>query len=242
MNYLLPLLLLALAAIGSSRADEVNVHLDELPEAEPSHILDRARIFSPDQLADQSRRLLTLEHQHDISLHIAAYTFLTGESIDDRAIRLKKKWVSNTNGVVIVYVRSTSQISFAASEQFQGTLESTDLMDIFTTAAAKARGALTSETSHYQLITVATDHVAAELVARVGKKIESATEERSYLRVFAVSFGIVLVLLSLGGFAFSRYNDRRRTRNNITHYFPDVVVGQRFGAKHGGGALAEKSF
>ena len=224
-------------------AEEPDRPVDDLPPAPESHILDRARIFKPEQHSEISRRLLTLEHQQGISLYIAAYTFLTGESIDGRAIRLKKRWVADTDGVVIVYVRSTSQISFAASEQFKNTLSPTDLMDIFTAAAASARGvAGRTDHSHSELITTAADHVATALVSRIGKKIQGATEHRSYLRVFAVSFGAVLIILSLGGFAFSRYNNRRRARNNITYYFPEVVVGKRYGAQHGGGSLAEIEF
>lgn len=235
-------LIFIVAAITASPGTESAGRTDDLPPVPQSHILDRARIFKPEAMQDLSRRLVALEHTHGISLHVAAYTFLTNESIDEHAIRLKNHWVESTNGVVVVYVRSTSQISFAASEQFDDTLSATDLMDIFTAAAAKARTGQDTDVRHHELITIACDHVATALTARVGTRLAKKTEHRNYLRAFAIGFGLLLILISVAGFLFSRSYERRRALAKVTHHFPDVAVAQRFGARHGGGSLAEISF
>ncbi|CAN5126889.1 hypothetical protein BH23VER1_BH23VER1_05630 [soil metagenome] len=214
----------------------------EIPPAPASRVLDEARVFDAERKEALADSLAKVSAEQGVEIYVAAYSFLLGETIDARASCLKRAWVQSPRGVVVVYVRATEQITFAASEDFVDFLPREDLMEVFTFAAARARGFPGQELSHAERIETACTNLASAMQTRLEARATGFWKYKRQIAFFLVAFAAVLVVLTAGGWMLYRWHLRREERAAEFYYFPPVQVGARFGAHFGGGSLAEIRF
>lgn len=214
----------------------------EIGPAPASRILDEARVFDAERKQALADSLAEVSADQGVEIYVAAYSFLLGETIDARASRLKSAWVTSPRGVVVVYVRSTEQITFAASEDFVDFLPREDLMQVFTFAAARARGFPGQELTHPERIEIACTNLASALATRLTERADGLWKYQRQIAFFLVAFALILLALTLFGWTLYRWHLKSERTAAEFYYFPPVQVGARFGASFGGGSLAEIRF
>ena len=208
----------------------------DLPPVPEKRILDPARVFTfePEvsgQLADMLHNALTV---NEIDVYVAAYSFLLDEPVESRATRLAEHWITHPKGLVIVYVRSGDQISYAASPEFKDFIPKNDLDELFLTAAMGVKDL----ENPAQRIAVATE----QFLQSIDERLHSAQETRSFLHRDILLLAAVAFILAaiIGKIAWHLFTVDRQPRKG--RRFPSVTVGNRFGASHGGGVLTESSY
>ncbi|MEZ5326088.1 MAG: hypothetical protein R3F19_13640 [Verrucomicrobiales bacterium] len=93
------------SAVSRTGEDPGSAELDPLPPAPESQILDDGRVFShaPGELAQLAKYLKELKQNSGIEIFVAMYGFLDGETVEERANRLREAWANRNTGVVVVY-------------------------------------------------------------------------------------------------------------------------------------------
>ncbi len=230
------------ATTGLVPTDGSPIQPSEIGPAPESRILDEARVFDPERKRVLAESLANVSAEQGVEIYVAAYSFLLGETIDARATRLKRAWVTGPRGVIVVYVRSTEQITFAASEDFVDFLPREDLMQVFTFAAARARGFPGQELTHPERIEIACTNLASALATRLTERKDGLWRYQRQIAFFLVAFALILLALTLFGWTLYRWHLKTEKSAAEFYYFPPVQVGTRFGANFGGGSLAEIRF
>lgn len=207
-----------------------------LPPPPEDRIMDEAHVFSfdPDIRDALSARLIEAYDEKGLDVYVAAYSFLIDESIERRAERLQKAWISNPRGLVVVYVRGGGQMTFAASENVEEFLPRIDLEELFSVAAMSARQF--QEPS--RRIKAAVEQILFLLEERLHAVTEHQTLFRKDILLLAGLVMAAIFVLTLVGFAIAKVESRPAR----FYYFPPVSVYCRFGASYGGGSMAEVSF
>ena len=211
---------------------------DPLEPAPESLVLDNARLFREREAAQLSMRLREFASTHDILIYAVAYSVLIGETIDQRASRLKDKWLSGKRGIVVVYQRGSERMTFSSTADPINYLHRTALQDIFGTAYAKAadheRGSSRVIAAVNQLMAVLPDAIAAQQ----NSNQETASETRGF-----ISWSLAgLVVLAAGGMVAFQFLRGAQAREAKTYTLPSIRVPTRLGAPYSGGHQAELNF
>jgi len=187
-----------------------------------------------------------------VSMYVALYRSITGETIEERAERLKAAWCPEEAGLLVVADTGTNQCTYLSHVAETGRLSAPALQRIFSEASAAA--AAVEGTSADKMIVVI-ENLVPRLRAAVTRPPETvpyrfdpqAWMDRLGLRTWEVAGGGALA--GAGLLALILGLRRRRRRQEVPPavpvqalYFPTVVVGQRFGAPCGGGVMAEVRF
>lgn len=118
--------------------------LAELEPAPSSWILDHARLFDEGEIAQLSARLEDFRSRFEIQIFVVAYSVLIGETIEDRAKRLRGSWLADGSGIVVGYERGGDRMAFSATGDPLNTILKPELEFLFADAyeaAAQHQGA-----------------------------------------------------------------------------------------------------
>jgi hypothetical protein len=211
-----------------------------LPTAPADGIRDDARVFGDLTRTELVKEMTTLQSETGVRLFIDTNTYLdSGTTTTDRCRALLNEWGKDVPAVVICLDRSSSapptvQISGSLWTQY-GTLE---IMKAQRNAVGKMEAS-----------PVTGEHVAAgarSLITDITKYAKTLRARDRVLNrrdtLLAGAFGAALLL---GGgllWLLVRFLGRHETQQAVQHTFPDVEVGQRFGAPCGGGVIVEIAF
>jgi hypothetical protein len=214
--------------------------LEILAPRPESHLLDAGRVFAfeKDTYQSLSKRLVDAKNNQGVNIYVAVYSFLINETIDDRAARLRNKWLSDQYGVVIVYDTSTGELTLAATRDYRNFLPHVDLMNLFADVADSAR----AYSEAPERIATATNTMIAELPRRLQNTPANQPLIDQRMIVFGAGLlGALLVLAALGILLFHAQG-RAESNSSRFYYFPVVHTPPRFCAPNGGGAMAELHF
>lgn len=220
--------------------DEAAANLPPLPPAPENQILDDGHIFAhaPGEQAKLAKFLKDLNDNHGIQIFVAMYGFLDGETVEERANRLRTAWANHNTGVVVVYESGGEGLSFVATDEIDAMLTRHDINIILQragTAAQKEKGAENQ-------IQAAVHTLANSLVSKLDRR-RRANELTAQKRVLVVSSTLAcIVLFTLIGMMIARWINKSDRRAKEFYYFPNARVGTRFGATFSGGTGAEIRF
>ncbi len=229
---------LTLDGMFASEATPISGPLKDFSSAPPDSILDDARIFDDAGRADMVSVLRAAKKEHGYEFYIAAFTYVAGETVEERAVRLRDAWVRTPRGIVIVYERGSQKMTMCSHEAYYDFLAKPELAEVFEAAYTAA--------AIYEDPAKRLYHATDALVFHLAETLRPLEQDRQLFNEGMLkllgAFFITIALLGLIGFGMfrlQRWSDRRRS---IQFRFPEVVVGKRLGAAFGGGVMAEMSF
>ncbi|MGK0186135.1 MAG: putative membrane protein YgcG [Verrucomicrobiales bacterium] len=211
-----------------------------LPPAPESQILDDGHVFAlvPDELAKLAKFLKDLHQNNGIQIYVAMYGFLDGETVEERAHRLRKAWANHNTGVVVVYESGSGGLSFVATDEIDVMLTEHDINVILQSAGTAAQNEEGSENQILAAVHTLADSLVSKLDRR--KQANALTAQKRFMVV--ASTIACIVLLTLIGMLVARWVNRNDRRASEFYYFPSARVGTRFGAMFSGGTGAEIRF
>lgn len=211
-----------------------------LPPVPVGGVRDDARIFG-----EESRRVLSsqMEEFHNetgFQLFIDTNTYLElPDNTNDRARYLLKAWGGESPSVVVCIDRASQALpTIVASDAIW---QRTTTLELMTAIRASA------EQMGNRPITEAEAMDGMKALMDGLKRVESVARQREQLMsrqdlIIAGVFGIALVLGASLIWLVVRLLRSREATLSKQHHFPDVEVGQRFGAPNGGGVIVEISY
>ncbi|MFV1994474.1 MAG: TPM domain-containing protein [Verrucomicrobiales bacterium] len=212
----------------------------DLDPPPPDRILDQGRIFDFEQETRErvSAILANLSENYGIEAYVAAYSFLLNDTINRRAERLKRQWVGDARGLILVYVSGSDQMTFATAEDLNDFLPRFELEHIFRTAAITAQ----QQEKSAQRILAALEQIATSMTEKLGSKQQQRSLlQRDIFGLFLLVVLAILVILGLGIFV-ARIQHRLDDEREAFYYFPPVEVTARYGAPFGGGTSVFTSY
>jgi uncharacterized membrane protein YgcG len=228
------------SAAPSKRSDHRNAGLAPLPPAPETQILDDGRVFAraPDELAEMERLLKELKHRDGIKVFVAMYKCLDGETVEERARRLREAWADRITGIVVVHDSGGADLSFVATDEVDSLLARHDINSILQAAGTAAQ----KETGARNQVRAAVRALADSLAGKLDRqrKVDVVMAKKRMLVIGATLAGIILV--ALAGIVIARFIGKANQRAPEFYHLPDARVGTRFGAPHGGGSGAEIRF
>jgi uncharacterized membrane protein YgcG len=233
-----------LSALAEAESDGTEPPLHALFERDPveelpaSLILDKARLFNERENAQLSARLKKFKAAHKISIYVAAYSVLIGETIDERAKRLKEKWLADERGIVLAYQRGTEKMSFSSTADPENYVSRSELEQIF----AEAYGQAAVQDRGSNRVIAACNRLMSDLPASILAQDGNNAMSSSETRKFVTWSLAALVLLTVGGMFAFHFLRRSQLRVTKTYSFPMLKVPERFGAAYCGGHQAEIEF
>jgi hypothetical protein len=213
-----------------------------VPAAPADGLHDDASVLDPAQRAAAAQSVAEARSA-GVDLYVAVYSVLIGETIEQRAERLKAAWCPDGNGLIVVADTASNQCTYLSHVDEAEWISTAELQRIFADSGAAAA-------------TLAPDAPSAEkilaVIGTLGPRLRDAMLKHRELTRHRVSpsawwvFGGVTVsvfaFLALGALAIRWFRHRQRATTLTPLYFPTVAVGERFGAPFGGGVIAEVHF
>ncbi|MBL9142375.1 MAG: hypothetical protein JNM99_01725 [Verrucomicrobiaceae bacterium] len=211
-----------------------------LPPAPVDDVHDDARIFG-----DESRRVLSVQMEEfrkdtGFRLFIDTNTYIElPDNANDRARSLLKAWGGKSPSVVVCIDRASQALpTIVASDAIW---QRTTTLELMTAIRASA------EEMGSRPITEAEAMDGMKALMDGLKRVESVARQREQFMsrqdlIIAAVFGIALVFGTGLIWLVVRQLRSREASLAKQHHFPDVEVGQRFGAPNGGGFMVEISY
>lgn len=211
-----------------------------LPPAPADGVRDDARIFG-----DESRRVLVVQMEEfrkdtGFRLFIDTNTYIElPDNTNDRARTLLKAWGGDSPSAVVCIDRASQSLpTIVASDAIW---QRTTTLELMTAIRASA------EEMGSRPITEAEAMSGMKALMDGLRRVESVARQREQLMsrqdlIIAGIFGVALALGTGLIWLVVRLLRSREATLAKQHHFPDVEVGQRFGAPNGGGVLVEISY
>jgi len=217
----------------------VHAHGDgpRLPPPPTDGLYDDSSVLTEAQRATASRAVADARAA-GVDLYIALYRFIVGETIEERAERLKDAWCPDGASLIVVADTSTEQCTYLSHVTDTEWLSTTELQRIFTESSTIA---VESEGTSAEKILLIIENLSPRLVEAMGRH-HSLTRHRVSPRAWVVFAGVTGISMALAAIAAATWRIVRRRRQSavtIPRYFPTVIVGERFGGPFGGGVIAE---
>ena len=212
--------------------------LAELEPAPSAWILDRARLFDEGEIVQLSARLEDFHSRFNIQIFVVAYSVLIGETIEDRARRLRGSWLADGSGIIVGYERGSDRMAFSATGDPLNTILKPELEFLIADAyeaAAQHQGAA-------ERVRAAVDLLLAELPGDIERWQSAGIAAESEARTFLIwALGLLVLFTALGMFGF-HFASRAEMQLSKSYTFPQIEVAERFGAPYCGGHQAEIRF
>jgi len=224
----LPLLMLGII-VGAASAFAA----DDLGAAPASFIQDDTRLLNQDSRAQMGRDLQEAQTSLGFPIYVAAYPYLPGGPVRDRALALAEKWCGQEPGLVIVFNRGDSQAGTAASAglwlRYPPDETVLVLADISTLLADTQ---ISPEDRVKQSVKLALQRFAKLEEARHARERTFNGSEKQLAGWFAG----VLMVLGVAVWLSVLWWRRHEARHHAL-FFPEVDVATRLGAPFGGGVV-----
>jgi hypothetical protein len=201
-------------------------------------VIDQSAVFD----AGQSRRLSGLlgdAARRGVDVYVATFTFIDGETIERRAERLKAAWCRGDFGLVLVFDRATSRLTFSTKVHESMPVTALEIDGYFREATAAARTLATPGEKIVALIETLLPRLDGKV--RLQQKLKREVVSGGQWFAFLAVVGLA-VAGSLAFLVVRRQVRRSRRRQPAPVFFPSVSVESRFGGGFGGGVMAEIHF
>lgn len=211
-----------------------------LPPAPVDGLRDDGRVFSTVTKQALIQERAAFAQQTGIQLFIDTNTYLDGsQSAGERSRALLKAWADNQRGVIICVDRSSRglPILHVSADLWRRYSEPELITALRIAAEQMGRSKVTEEsiTSGLRL-----------LMKELGRLENLARQRGNAFQSSDLLFaGIFTGCLFIGAFVImliARRLGQGEDHRAVQHYFPDVEVGQRFGAPCGGGVVVEVEY
>lgn len=204
-------------------------------------IFDQAKLLSEETEARLSQRLQTALRDHYLEVYVATYRIVKGETIAERAARLRNAWSRNPFAIVMVYDDSVGQMSLVGSRDLERFVSAQQLAGAFQRAAEVAKNFLQAEhqanrkarpeaTIERALLAILDDPILTERM--------SLPERFQFTRPMAILLGVFIVLALVAAFVVVWLEARQariRELESRCSYFPTTHMPSRLGAPYSGG-------
>lgn len=210
-----------------------------LPAAEPagpapaSFIHDETRLLDEKSSQQLSQSLQEAHEKLGVSLYVAAYPYLTGISVRDRALALADQWSGEEPGMAIALNRGDGQAGIAASAGLWRRYPPDEAVLVLSDATALL---LKSGLSPEERVTQAA-HLVLERVGKMEdiRQSRAQTLNHSELRLAGIFAAALMALGVIVWFGLILWRRHEAARSAL--FFPDVEVSTRLGAPFGGGVI-----
>lgn len=211
-----------------------------LPTVPADGIRDDARIFGDASRQQLIQEMKTFHEDTGVRLFIDTNTYLEAtDSTSERARGLLQSWGADGAAVVVCIDRASQALpSIVVSDAIWERSTTLEIMTAIRAAAEKMGSRPITESEAMEGVTVLMQelkHIA--MLAR--------TRDQVFRRqdiIIAAAFGALLLLGSgIIAVVVKKLRSREATLAE-QHLFPDIEVGQRFGAPNGGGVIVEINY
>lgn len=202
-------------------------------------ILDDARALSGSMRQQLVAELQSFREDLKCDAWITATSFPAADMTVRRQAQVTRRaWSGERPAVLLAYDRASNSVAFSFAPALWDRYPAAQLIEIMQDARAVFADRSLTLDERFALATRQwTDRLREMEAVRLRHSLLLQREERHFAKIVALLlFGGALVAGILG------YAARRRTASaEQRHYLPDIQVGMRFGAPHGGGVMAETS-
>lgn len=210
----------------------------DLPPAPAQGLRDDTRALSEETRTKLAEEISACRQDLNLDLWFTASTFLdSGQTILEEARDLRQFWSPQREAVILAYDRASDAYSMSLSPGLWERYPSAQILSLL------QKSALSMSDKNLSL----ENRVATTLRAMIQElrnlekqrhqsEISLSPEARRLAKLLGLTFGLAAILL--GGIGIA--NRRREMLSAWQSFFPDVQVGTRFGALHGGGVMVEK--
>ena len=212
---------------------------DPIEAAPPDFVLDKARLFSEAERSQLSARLQAFRSAHDgVTVYVVAYSVLIGESIHERAVRLKDAWLADQRGVVLAYQRGTERMTFSSTADPENYVRRSELEHLFANAYARAA----EQSRGSSRVIAAAEQLIADLPGAIETQRESNVATKSETNSFVAWALAGLSLLTIAGMFVFHFLRQGQVVVTTSYKLPTIRVAERLGAGYSGGHHAEMRF
>lgn len=211
-----------------------------LPPSPADGIRDDARVFPVEARAVLSAEMQAFTSASGIRLFIDTNTYLEADvNPGERCRQLVRAWCGEEPGVVICVDRASKPMhAIQISPALWARSSELEIMPALLAAAEQiGRSQVSAEGLTEGARTLMKRLTRLEKLARARERVLDHSD-----KLLASAFGASLAVGGLVAWLLSRRMRRHEIAQAVQHTFPDVEVGQRFGAPNGGGVVVEVSF
>jgi hypothetical protein len=220
---------LSLAALASAQ---------DHPTRPANGLRDDTRALPAQRQAELAGEIAACRAALQADVWLNAGTFLpSGQTLRSQARDLRQHWSPDRDAILLAYDRASDSLALSLSPSLWERYPTAEISAlsprVATLMAAKEQPLDQRLAASLRLVMTQMQHLEKE--RGTAETTLSADHDR-IARIFAVTLASGALVLALLG-TFMR---RRDVQAAWQLHFPDVQVGLRFGAAHGGGILAEK--
>jgi len=231
MSHALVWSLLFFAAVAALRAEE-------LPPRPMDGFLDNAVVFNAAQAAEIKERIQETLQKDGTAIFVTTMTFISGSTVRDRSTALMRNWAGEASGLVLAYNRGEGQPALSLSPGFWRRYPSDEVAQLLQGCVPiLTKEAVPPDIKLLQAITFISGEIGRMEAGRLARATLWRPQDINLAMVLGGALLGLIILAWLVSLQVRKRGDARRQR----HYLPEVEVGIRLGAPHGGGTMAEAS-
>lgn len=202
----------------------------------------------PKTLQEIRDRLGEFYDRHELPVYLAVYAGLISSTPAERAEELRREWLGDRYGFVLVYDTDTGTLGFGRPIKAPGNggdsdpaagigrIPSYELTEVMN----KVRENLGNNPDSLAHLDDLTERLVSEFDASLARL--EAPPRRGPMLMFGVAVVGVIALIALAAMFASRWISRADAESGRVLELPDVQVGQRLGAPCGGGRVSSREF
>jgi hypothetical protein len=212
------------------------IFCQETPPLPPDGIHDDGRVLPDAVRAEISRQIGEFRIATGCDFFLATTSYLGGTNVRDHANTLGDAWLGERPGLLLAYDRGAASFSFAPSEALWQRYPVPALVETFSDGGQTLR----EEGKPLEARLLAASGMVMKRITRLERLRTAQSKVLSRKDGWlAVAF---LCVAGAGVIFASVYLARQRKKEAaaaVQYFFPQVEVGTRLGAPHGGGVIAE---
>lgn len=210
----------------------------DLPPAPAQGLRDDTRALSEETRSALSREISACRQDLNLDLWFTASTFLdSGQTIREEARDLRQFWSPQREAVILAYDRASDTQALSLSPGLWERYPSAQILSLLQKSTVSMSDKnLSLENRVATTLRMLIQELRSLEKQRHQSEISLSPEAKRLAKLLALTFGLAAILL--GGIGIA--NRRQELLSAWQSFFPDVQVGTRFGALHGGGVMVEK--
>jgi len=213
-------------------------------------VLDEDGLFRTDPKTSReiSDRLGEFYDRHKLPVYLAVYAGMISSSPGERAEELRREWLGDRYGFVLVYDTDTAELGLGRPLETHGNgagsdpateigrIPSYELIEVM----LKVRESLGDTPDRIAHLDALTKQLVNEFDASLGR-LEKPPRRGPMLMFGLAVVGVIAGLTLVAMFA-ARWISRADEQSGRTLKLPDVLVGRRLGAPCGGGRISSREY